>query len=360
MITILFGPGGSGKSYYQVRLVAECLRYTQRNVSTNLSLDLPALQAWVDKQGWSVDVATRIRILTTAETKEFWKYRGPNIWNPKTDYDLVPDPGLNGTLFIIDEAGAAGFDGRGWAESTGRSSRGVEASWYLDQQRKFGDDVVASQNGTTPHGIAKPFRDKAHNFVQLKNGYLRQMGIFRARGRFTARWFASEPQRDSEPWKTENWTMDTTGLAACYRTQDGVGISGRQADKGTRAKGIPVLWAFPMAIAAASLCVLIPWLLSRGAKKITSGTSAKMHDAVRDMTHAVSGPAPVVDVSVPRVVGVVVAGDRLLVSLADRGWQPVVSRDEHFVVLADGSRVPVADVLAGRSPRPRAVSAGLP
>jgi len=248
-IRILFGPGGSGKSLYQMRIVVQELRHTKRNIVTNLAIDLPRLQEWCEEQfpAEVIDVGRRIRILNVEEGKQFWKYRGNAVLSASQtfDPDYVDDRGDYGVCFIVDEAGAAGFNARGWAATEGRSTRGVECEWYLDQQRKFSDDVWASANGRAPSAIAKPFRDKAHEFVRLKNGYLSSFGKFRGIGKFTARFYNHEPDKNSEPFKQEEWKMDATGLASCYRTQDGVGVVGVNADKGQRAKGIPAQFIIP-------------------------------------------------------------------------------------------------------------------
>jgi len=355
MITVLFGPGGSGKSYYQMRLIHNEIAHGVRNVSTSLAIDLPAYQAYCDKNGLSVSVASRIRILTPEEGKEFWKYRGPDRWSPTEVYEVYRDPGSRGTLFVLDEAGVMGFDSKGWAAKHGTSSRGEACSWYLDQQRKFGDDVYCSVNGTHPHGIAKPIRDKAHNFVQLRNGYQRQMGIFRARGRFEARWYAMEPTSQSEPWRTENWELDTTGLAGCYHTEDGVGIKGAAADKGVRAKGIPVLWAFPMAIAAASLIFVIPWVLSRFSKRATHKSSSAISHVVggSDSSKSLPGADSVVDGEDRNVTISGVAWDergRITVGVPGVGWLRALGQDGALMLLEGGYTAKLADVLRGQSP----------
>lgn len=351
MITIVYGPGGSGKSYYQMRLIHEEMKNGRRNVSTSLAVELPAYQAYCDKMGLKVDVASRIRILTPAEGREFWKYRGPNRWNPHSEYDLLVDPGTEGTLFVLDEAGVLGFDSKGWAAKHGNTSRGEACSWYLDQQRKFGDDVIASVNGSHPHGIAKPLRDKAHNFVKLRNGYQRQMGIFKARGRFEAQWFAMEPTPTSEAWRKETWELDTTGLAGCYRTQDGVGITGTTADIGKRAKGIPVLWAFPLAIAAASSLFIVPWALAKLAKRGGAKASQSLNHAMTGKedgsTERESSP-----VSEYAEVSGVYWDERgkITVGLPGIGWFRAVAQDGERMILDGGYVVRVRDVLRGQSP----------
>jgi len=322
-IHILYGPGGTGKSYWQIRRIVQELRHTPRNVGTNLSVEVPRLQQYCEEQfpGEKIDVVRRLFLLSEDDAKHFWDYRGPEL--PNEAGDLVRDAGTKGVLYVIDEAGAAGFDATGWASSDGRSVRGLRAAWYLDQQRKFGDDVIASQNGRRPAGIAKPFRDKAHYFIRLKNGYLASLGIFKGRGRFTADWFTHEPEAKSEAVQTEHWEMDASGLASCYKTEVGVGVVGSSADKGKRAKGIPILWAIPGAIVlAAAISIGLPMLLAKGMAKASGADKT----APAEPSAFASGPVtPVVSAITPgqpagepvRVVGYVKRGSRINVVLSD-------------------------------------------
>src|SRR3954464_10477170 len=88
VISILFGPDGSGKSLYQMHIIVRELRTSRRNVCTNLAVKLPELSAYLEKTypDESLDVLGRFRLLTETETREFWKYRGPLRWTGK-DYD---------------------------------------------------------------------------------------------------------------------------------------------------------------------------------------------------------------------------------------------------------------------------------
>lgn len=273
-IKVLFGPGGSGKSLFQMQIIVKQLRESRRNIVTNLAIKVPEFCAYLEKHypDESLDLLGRLRILTEDETFEFWKYRGRLIWTG-TEYDMIEDKGVNGVCYIIDEAGVSGFSATGWAAKVGQSTRGERCLWYLDQQRKFGDDVFASTNGRTPSQIAKPFRDKAHGFIKLWNGYLAQFGIFKGRGRFEWKEFLEEPGPKSEPILNGVYHIDE--LAECYRTQDGVGVIGNAADKGARAKGIPILWVIPAALVLALCCVFVPWLLGKGASSYIGGTVQK-------------------------------------------------------------------------------------
>jgi hypothetical protein len=299
-IKIIFGPGGSGKSFFQMHVITKQLRETRRNICTNLAINVPEYNAYLERNfpNEDLNLVGRLRILTDAETFEFWKYRGPLHWTGN-EYDYKEDKGANGVCYVIDEAGVSGFSATGWAQKQGQGTRGERCLWYLDQQRKYGDDVFASTNGRTPEQIAKPFRDKAHGFIKLKNGYLQKFGPFKGRGRFEWSEFLEEPRKASEAVAKGTFTLGE--LSDCYRTQDGVGVIGNGADKGARAKGIPVMWIIPGALVLASLCVLIPYGLGKGAsayiagdKKPVSSNSSSGKDAgngaVADAVNGFMGP----------------------------------------------------------------------
>lgn len=273
MISILYGPGGSGKSLFQMFLIVDQLRFTRRNIGTNLSIKIPEFTEWMEARYPNEDtnVSRRIRILTDTEMRDFWQHRGNLRWtaglvqheNGYHDPELVVDKGVFGCCYVLDEAGAAGFGAKGWAAREGTSTRGDACTWYLDQQRKFGDDVFASTNGTNPNGIAKPFRDKAHNFVRLHNGYARKLGPFRATRVFHADYFYSEPGPNVERFARKSFNFGT-GLENCYRTEQGVGVTGFNADKGSKVKGIPAWSVFPIAIGIGAVCIGVPYLMGKG------------------------------------------------------------------------------------------------
>lgn len=265
MIYVIYGPGGAGKSRYQMEIIVEQLRSTKRNIVTNLALNIPALAEYMQRAypAEAHDVYRRIRILTRDEAAQFWLYRGRlrYVGPDASDYEI--DRGEYGVCYIIDEAGACGFNAIGWATNIGRSSRGEEATWYLDQQRKFSDDVFVSTNGRAPHGIAKPFRDKAHYFIKLRNEYLATYGVFRGRGRFVAKWYQTEPDKTTEPIKVVTFGVDAEGLASCYYTEHGMGVSGVSADKGAKAKGISIWWAAVAAALVVGAVAVVPWFMGK-------------------------------------------------------------------------------------------------
>jgi len=194
------------------------------------------------------------------------------------------------------------------------------------------------------------FRDKAHYFIKLKNGYQTTYGMFRARGRFTWYKFTSEPVgKDSEPMAEGRFEMDPDGLMGCYRTEDGVGITGVAADKGQRAKGIPIMYIFPMLIGLGLVLASVPWLLGKGVQYLFVKPKVQKVASVKP----VAGPtqsnvgSAVLDTGLPevRVTGYVMDQRGPMVMLSDgstvgsaEGLQKV---DRNGIVLK-GVRIPFA------------------
>lgn len=357
-ISIIYGPGGSGKSAFQMHVLVKQLRETRRNVCTNLAVLVAELNEWLEVHHPTekLQLVDRIRILTVAETKEFWKYRGPRRWlcEAGKEYEYTDDPGTYGVCYIIDEAGAAGFSSQGWAAGgESRSPRGVQCTAYLDQQRKYGDDVFASTNGRTPAQIAKGFRDKAHYFIKLKNGYLHKMGIFKGPAKFTWRQYTEEPGPTSEPMAEGTFRIGS--LMSCYLTEQGVGVLGSNADKGARAKGIPMWTIIPACLVLASSCVFIPLLLGKSVSKFMTG-HAQVNAAVTIKAPGVvqdrGEPAPgvVSPGAVPQGKAVPASRDADELFSIERGlWVTGIAygRGQLNVLLSDGRVLQEGDGILG-------------
>jgi len=279
-IHIIYGPGGAGKSLYQLtEVLIPQLRETRRNILTNLPLELGRLAEYLEKTypGENLRPLERIRVLTGKECGTFWRYRGPLKWSvtvhPANCYavpEMVEAPSPDGVCYIVDEAGDVGFSAIAWAENIGKSSRAIECLHYLDQQRKLGDDSFFSTNGRAHGAIAKGFRDKAHFFIRLKNNRLAVFGPFRGSNDFRWQKFTIEPtpSNGAEPVTEGNFHLDEKGSASCYRTQDGNNVVGNSADKGARAKGWSIYWVFPIFIGISSLAFVVPWLLGKGTQAV--------------------------------------------------------------------------------------------
>jgi len=341
-IHIIYGPGGAGKSRFQVGdVVIPELVYGRRNVLTNLPLNTGRLNQFLEERfpAVKVDVVGRLRILTSEECAVFWRHRGPFHWKTfeggfggHPTIELVEYHNPYGTVYVIDEAGDVGFSAVAWAENIGRTSRAVECVHYLDQQRKMGDDSYFSTNGRAPNAIAKGFRDKAHFFIRLKNNRLAVFGMFRGSDNLQWQKFTVEPtpSNGAEPVASGKFDLDIKGVASCYRTQDGNGIVGTVADIGKRPKGISIYWVFPMFIALSSLCVLIPWLLGKGTAAVMSTHAADVSKAVDASARKADPVSPAVTVHQGEPKKTVAASE-----VYATGWARVGSRVR--VTLSDGT-----------------------
>jgi len=351
-IHIIFGPGGAGKSLYQTgEILIRELRMTKRNIGTNLPINIERLAVYMAEKYPNENhrIEERLFILTEKETPYFWRYRGSwkyrlreNAVNQYSDIELVRRDSPHGCVYIIDEAGVCGFSAVAW--SSDKESRTAECLFYLDQQRKWGDDSYFSTNGRAPNAIAKGFRDKAHYFIKLKNNRLAQVGPFRGRDNFRWAEYTVEPtpSNGAEAQRTGTFNLDVKGIASCYRTTDGVGVSGGPADIGKRASGIPIMWVFPLMIAVASLIIAVPWALGRGTQKVME---AKTRDSITDASkkiaaatstdgmHVSPGGSRALNNSAPEspaevwANGWVTRGDVVMVNLSDGGMLYGSTRD---------------------------------
>ena len=127
------------------------------------------------------------------------------------------------------------FNAREWSKRSG------EFCEYQTQHRKFGDDVVAIAPSSML--LDKQFRLLSHECVCLRNLYQVKIGIWKAPRKIV--WQSYEncpPAVGEEPIASGSIKIDAKGLAKCYRTQDGVGVVGAQADKGKEVKGVSIWW----------------------------------------------------------------------------------------------------------------------
>lgn len=245
MLTIIIGRVGSGKSLFALAWLVRELRQTCRQIVTSLAIDLSRLNEWFQNKypNENVDVIGRITIIEPEQMPQFWRCRGQigfnriPIWRgPFGDHSWGwPDDGV---CYIIDE-GQTAFGARNW------QATGPEATNYLTQHRKAGDDVMVISPAAAL--LDKQFRILAAECIVLDNWYKKKLGLFRAPRRIVYRTFANcPPERTEDSIARGSLTIDAQGLAACYRTEQGMGIVGRLADKGQIAKGIPWYGVFAL------------------------------------------------------------------------------------------------------------------
>lgn len=304
MLTFVLGTNGSGKSLYGVYQLLHELRRGKRPIVTTLPIDIPALNDYCQRT-WpkeTIDVTRRVVVINKAQLQHFWRFRG---FSPADEYGcallergpygddtwLSPDDGV---LYILDEV-QVGFNAREWQKA------GPEFCAYQSQHRHFGDDVIAISPASAL--VDKQFRVLAGECVVLANLYKMRVGIWKAPRKIVYKVFQNAPPMPGEEHIHKgDIHIDAAGLAACYKTQEGLGIAGKQADKGQESRGIP--WYFGLAGAGAA--GVFAWVVLHFA--LTRGTAAAMGlvrvsrpaPAMTNLIHHVPGADAVkVGISVP-------------------------------------------------------------
>ncbi len=142
-----------------------------------------------------------------------------------------------GQLNIADECW------RFWAARSWQSTSECDV-FYNAQHGKVGDDNLFITH--RHNDIDSVIVDRCQESVVLTNQSQKMMGRLRGRNVFSAATFAGRPMPSKEPMSTREFSLDVSGLAACYDTSAGIGVTGRgDADRGRRLKGIPFWVVYP-------------------------------------------------------------------------------------------------------------------
>lgn len=271
MIRLFIGTPGAGKSYAALKDVVEELVYGTRLVITNLPLLLGNLNAYLAKKHpeWKDDINQRVRLITEAETKEFYRFRGVvGDIGTVTKADSLSGRHLpygdhrgNGVLYVIDEAHIP-FDSREWAET------GPELTYYNSQHRKLDDELIFITQFEKLIDVR--VRGFVQDFCYFQNmGLEKFMTIFRKPAMFAMEVHRKPPTGNNAPPPNERryYKMDFE-LAKCYDTSAGVGIKGRKLPERKVKKGLNLWWILLAGLIVAWLISRIPRLISAGAESI--------------------------------------------------------------------------------------------
>lgn len=252
---------------YAMKLVVEELVYGSRVVVTNLAINLPGLNEYIQKtyphlfNPWLgpkvFSLHDRLRVLTDEETGVFWTIRGyydakitrcsKGEWQigMKPSYAGVRDGGV---FYAIDEVHNF-FNARAWME-TGR-----DVLHYLSQHRKLGDTVLAITQAV--ENVDKQFRSVTQDYTYLRNLKKEKMGLFKMPSVFVRKTYGAPATPQSTPMETGTFMMDCTGIGQCYDTAQGVGIHNRgNADREENRKGIP-WWVFVIGLPVVAMAIFI-------------------------------------------------------------------------------------------------------
>lgn len=257
MLTFVVGANGSGKSLYAMHLLIDELRFGKRKIVTTLALDMAELNDYCQRM-WPnevIDVYGRVLCIGEQQLAKYWRYRGPAAFGEYgseavtrgefgcKDWDEYHADA--GVLYLLDEI-EVGFGTREWQKN------GLEFTKYQPQHRKFSDDVYAIAPSSAL--VDKQYRLLCNRCVVLQNQYQLKIWLLKAPRKIVARWYLNTPPEKGEPhFQKEDIYIDGAGLAKCYKTQGGIGVCGRNADKGKESKGLPWWSIFPAGGCAAVL-----------------------------------------------------------------------------------------------------------
>ncbi len=288
-VSFVFGKPGGGKSLYAFHKIIGELTRGNRPVITNLPVRPDALNEWLQREGYSVDLHSRLKIIDTDELPQWWRFRGrgadgewvelphaieyaKNETPPKgapqrdsTDFRTSPGP----VFYVLDEIHTC-FNARSWMNT------GLAAIWYLSQHRKLGDDVIMISQ--TPGQVDKQLRSMSQDWVQLTNLCKMKMGyLFTLPQRILWRAYSNQPTAGEPILATGILKIDSPGWADCYNTAQGNSICGQSnADIGQRAKGIPWYVAGILPFILAFLIWELPGSLTWGIRKVTGAPMAQL------------------------------------------------------------------------------------
>lgn len=337
MIRFIAGKPGNGKSLYASWLVILELVYGNRPIVTNLAL---RMDPWVDgrgrarkglvrfledEYGESFDARRRVLILNDTEVKRFYAYRPliPKLEGEPVKIHCIPvdetdnrfrfTSDLPGCFQVIDEIHEH-YGARDW-QKTGR-----EALSWASQHRRAGDEMYAITQVVA--NVEKQLRGVSQECVVMINHGFRMAWIFREPDFITLRVYSTTPPGPMElPMRFERLKFNREKVYEVYDTASGVGVTGRKADIGTRAKGLPPWSVFLFVLAGIAGAMLLIKGYFYGVKKTAQmtkpnmGAAAKVGGAVLEKPHGLKS-YDVVTNSVPRpatigeVIGAKPAGSK--------------------------------------------------
>jgi hypothetical protein len=263
-LTIAIGPTGSGKSLFEMVLIDYFLRVDTRPIITTLAI-IPENIAEFMQQEYGdrapSNIASRIIRIYADDLATFWRCRGIEYdgqygyLTKKLGRFGGPDwqVALPGVIYLLDELQVK-FKAREFMKNSG------EFLDYQPQARKLGDTII----GVSPASslLDKAFRDLANKCVVLQNMYKVRVKGFTAPRKIVGLVYQNcPPVKGEDHLEKIEFQIDARskqgkgrlGLADCYRTQEGVGVSGLSADIGKIARGIPWWMIIPMALLAGLL-----------------------------------------------------------------------------------------------------------
>lgn len=253
-IEFISGKPGGGKSMFATKLIVDELLKGHRPIVTNMALNLTRLQEYIHQLGGDAHVLSRVRILEHDEVFRFYLYRGCNLILPCPHtgglIDFVPsqtdEEAAGGVFYVIDECHNY-FNTKAPIDETSTMFK------WASQHRKLKDICfLVTQSIENVHAKV---RRLGQQFNYIRNFRKESFRGFRRGDGFKRFVYLSIPSgNESIPVLEEDFKLDVKGLASCYYTAGGVGVSPiGGADAGYQKKGLHMRWVWVFLV----LCILI-------------------------------------------------------------------------------------------------------
>lgn len=279
MMSCYTGLPGAGKSYGANLAIMHALERTDKFVVTNSAVVMGELNDYYQKRAQTgkpfIDVFARVRLITTEEAREFWRFRGTftvladkpiprkrsnATLNEKSDerphsdtrpntaqvVDIINDwyialgLYLPGVLYVIEEAHLL-FDARSWQATS------ETLTFYNSQHRKFRDDAIfVTQFLKMLELRVKGFCEEFHVFKNFAGR--RTMQLLRMPSRMRELTYTMDPNAPGATPDHEVWRPLDKDRARCYNTMRGVGVGGANAPETRDVKGFSVPWWTPLVL----------------------------------------------------------------------------------------------------------------
>jgi len=326
MIALYLGLPGDGKSMSGVRKLVGVLSETNRYVITNLPLEVGELESYLFKEfGSTFNCRERIVVLEQEQVRKFWLIRGGG-WRlldiPEEQYAKNVFPSLQSCYRWRDVTGGAERDDlatkwkpeilslidSGEVEEGDSGALGLSACYIIDEAQNF---WPARSFQTTPKGLLFYLSQHRHVgddciFITQKEGQVEKVvrnlvmefWVFRNLGQrkrlgfwmpsiFGYTCFPESPSAVGAQFSAVGtFRMDVKGLAACYRTADGVGVGGptMSADTGRKKRGFTWKMAALIGLVLLIVVIAMPGVLT----KLISGVLLGFNREGRGVAHVPS------------------------------------------------------------------------
>lgn len=313
MVHIVVGKLGAGKGLVVMRRILEEIVNGTRDIVTNVPIRLGpwvngqkqaqmGLSAYLEREyGEAFDVASRLKVIDNADDCQFmflWRRDSEtNEWFklPLEEKEGVParfsiEPikarHCNPCLVVSDEA---------WeyfpAKGSGWQTVPPVVPFYGRQQRKLRDEwYVVSQHHGDFHNV---FERITQDYTVCRNHGMERLGIFRQPKVFHTVTYLRQPKLGARAFHEAVFRLDVAGLAQCYDTSAGVGMSGGlTADHGQKQKGLHIAWLVLGIVVVVVGLFLVPSVLGKGASAWIGHAANPRGQKPEAWSHVTDSPAP--------------------------------------------------------------------